>query len=45
VILALNGTSVKSVEQLRDLVGKAGKHIALLVQRQDAKIFVPVDLG
>ena len=45
VILALNGTSVNSVEQLRDLVGKAGKHIALLVQRQDAKIFVPVDLG
>jgi serine protease Do len=45
VILSINGTAVKSVEQLRDLTAKAGKHIALLVQRDDAKIFVPVDLG
>jgi len=45
VILSVNGTAVKSVEQLRDLTAKAGKHIALLVQRDDAKIFVPVDLG
>jgi len=45
VILSLNGTPVKSAEQLQQLVTKAGKHVALLVQRDEAKIFVPVDLG
>jgi serine protease Do len=45
VILAVNGNPVKSVAQLRALVAKAGKHVALLIQRDDAKIFVPVDLG
>ena len=45
VILSLNGEPVSGVEQLRALVAKAGKHAALLVQRDEAKIFVPVDLG
>ena len=45
VILSINGNPVKSVEDLRSLAAKAGKHAALLVQREDAKIFVPVDLG
>ena len=45
LILSLNGHPVESVEQLRALVSKAGKHIALLVQRDDARIFVPVELG
>ena len=45
VILAVNGTRVKSVEQLRAQVAHAGKHLALLIQRDNAKIFVPVDLG
>ena len=45
VILSLNGTPIKDAEQLRGLVSKAGKHIALLVKREDARIFVPVDLG
>ena len=45
MILSLNGTPVKSVEQLKQLVTKAGKHVALLVQRDQAKLFVPVDLG
>jgi serine protease Do len=45
VILAVNNQPVKSVEQLRKLVDKAGKHVALLVQRDEAKMFVPVDLG
>jgi len=45
VILAFNGTPVKSVEQLRALVGKSGKHFALLVKREDATIFVPINLG
>jgi serine protease Do len=45
VILAVNNREVKSVEQLRGMIAKAGKHVALLVQRDEAKIFVPVDLG
>jgi serine protease Do len=36
---------VKSPEQLRELVAKGGKHLALLVQRNDGKLFIPVDLG
>ena len=45
VILAVNNQPVKDVEQLRRLVDKAGRHVALLVQREDAKVYVPVDLG
>jgi serine protease Do len=45
MILSLNGTPIKSPEQLKELVAKAGKHVALLVQRDAAKMFVPVDLG
>lgn len=45
IVLAVNGTPVKSVAQLRAIIGKSGKHVALLIQRDDAKIFVPVNLG
>jgi serine protease Do len=45
VILSVNGTSIHSVDQLRSLVSKAGKRVALLVQRDEARIFVPVDLS
>ncbi len=45
MILSFNGTPVKSPEQLKQLLAKAGKHVALLVQRDETKIFVPVDLG
>jgi len=45
VILSINGTSIHSAEQLRSLVSKAGKRVAILVQREEARIFVPVDLG
>jgi serine protease Do len=45
VILAVNSTPVKSVEQLKSLVDKSGKTVALLVQRNDARIFIPVTVG
>jgi serine protease Do len=45
VVLALNGTTVNSVEQLRTQVAKAGKRVALLIQREDRRLFVPVELG
>lgn len=45
VILALNGTPVSSVAQLRKLATEAGKSVALLVERGDEKIFVPLTLN
>jgi serine protease Do len=45
IIVSVNNAPVKDVEQLRDLITKAGKSVALLLQRNDAKIFVPVELG
>jgi serine protease Do len=45
IVLSINGTPVQSGEQLRSLATKAGKHVALLVQRGSAKIFVPIELG
>ncbi len=45
IVLSLNGKPVSSVDQLRSLAGKAGKHVALLVQRDNAKIFIPINLG
>ncbi|KNE75262.1 HtrA protease/chaperone protein [Candidatus Burkholderia crenata] len=45
VILAVNGQPVTTVQQLKTMVAHAGDSIALLIQRDDAQIFVPVDLG
>jgi len=45
VILALNGNPVRSVDELRNQVKKAGKHVALLVWRDSTRIFIPVELG
>ena len=45
LVLSVNGEPVTSVEQLRGLVAKASKRVALLIQRGDATLFVPVDLG
>ena len=45
VILAVNGTAVKSVGELRSALGKSGHSVAILVQREDAQIYVPVDIG
>ena len=45
VILSVNGTPARSVEQLRTLLAGAPRNVALLVQREDARIFVPIALG
>jgi serine protease Do len=45
VVLSVNGEPVTSVEQLTKLVAKAPKRVALLIQRGDATLFVPVDVG
>jgi serine protease Do len=45
VLLAVNGTPVTSVAQVRDVVAKSAKSVALLIQRGDEKIFIPVRIG
>ncbi|WP_322402330.1 Do family serine endopeptidase [Massilia luteola] len=45
VVLAVNGKPVSSVGQVRDVVRKSAKSVALLVQRGDDKIFIPVPIG
>lgn len=45
VLLAVNGKPVQTVEQVRLLIGKSQKSVALLIQRDGDKIFVPVHLG
>ena len=45
VVLSANGKAMKSVEQLRAAVEGSKNHIALLEQRGDARIFLPVELG
>lgn len=45
VILAVNGRPIGSVDELRRQIDTAGRHIALLIQRDDARLFVPIELG
>ncbi|MEO7390557.1 MAG: DegQ family serine endoprotease [Ramlibacter sp.] len=45
VILAVNGTPAKSIEEMRSVLAKSDKSVALLIQRGDEKIFVPVRIG
>ena len=45
VVLSVNGSEVKTVAELRNLVKDAKDEVALLVMRGDARIFEPVQLG
>jgi serine protease Do len=45
VVLSFNGSAVKSAEELRELVSKAGRNAALLIQRDERQLFVPVEMG
>jgi serine protease Do len=45
VLLSVNGRPVDTLAQVRAVVGKAGKSVALLIQRGSDKIFIPVRLG
>ena len=45
VVLAVDGNPVQSVAQMRKLVGEHGKQVALLIQRGENRLFVPVTLG
>jgi serine protease Do len=45
VVLAVDGSPVASVAQMRKLVSEHGKQVALLIQRGENRLFVPVSLG
>ena len=45
VVIAANGAPVTSAAELKSLVEKSKGHIALLIQRGEAQIFVPVRVG
>ena len=46
IILGVNGAKVKSIDELRAAAKKRnGKVVALLIERDNAQIFVPVRLG
>jgi serine protease Do len=45
VILSANRVPVTTPEDLRSAIEKSGKTVALLIQREDAQIFVPVRIG
>jgi serine protease Do len=45
VLMAVNGTPVKSIDQVRQAVARSDKSVALLIQRDGNKIFVPVRIG
>ena len=42
IILGVNGKRVKTVKELQDAARTSGKNVALLIQREDAQIFVPL---
>jgi serine protease Do len=45
IIVAVNGNNISSVSDLQKQVGQNAKQLALLVQRGDQRIFLPVRLG
>jgi serine protease Do len=45
VVLGVNGAGVATVADLKREVARAGRSVALLIQRDDAQIYIPVDLG
>jgi serine protease Do len=45
VVLGVNGVVVATVADLKREVARAGHNVALLVQREDAQIYYPLDLG
>ena len=45
IILSVNGQPIADIDQLRGIIAKSGKKAAILIERGDSRIFVPVDLG
>jgi len=45
VIVGVGATKIKTAEELKQQVDKAGKNVALLIERQGRQIFVPVRIS
>ncbi|MDE2050519.1 MAG: PDZ domain-containing protein, partial [Gammaproteobacteria bacterium] len=45
IVLSANGAPVSSAQALKSAVESSKGHVALLIQRGDARIFVPVRVG
>jgi serine protease Do len=45
VVLGVNGAPVNSIAELKHEVARAGHSVALLIQRDDAQIYLPLDGG
>ncbi len=45
IILGINGKRVKTVKELQDAATASGKNVALLIQRDEAQIFVPLRIN
>jgi serine protease Do len=45
VVLGVNGTGVSTLADLKREVARAGHSVALLIQREDRQIYIPLDLG
>ncbi len=45
VVVSVNGMPVKSIEQVQAVLARSDKSVALLIQRDGRKIFVPVRIG
>ncbi len=45
VVLSVNGAAVTGIDDLRKQVAQSDKSVALLIERNGQKIFVPVQLG
>lgn len=44
IILSVNGTPIKTLEQIQNIISKGGKKFAFLVMRNDMRIFIPIRL-
>ncbi|MGH8517760.1 MAG: PDZ domain-containing protein, partial [Panacagrimonas sp.] len=45
IVISANGHAVENVEALRAAVDKADGSVALLIQRNGHRLFVPVNVG
>jgi serine protease Do len=45
VLLSINGSPVSSLDQVRNMLSKSTRSVALLIQRGNDKIFIPVRIG
>ncbi|WP_276708225.1 PDZ domain-containing protein [Thiomonas arsenitoxydans] len=45
ILIAVDGKSVSSIDQVRGILKSAAKSVALLIQRGSNRIFVPVQVG